>query len=292
MPLNDWKALVESALPRLVPAAAPERLREAMLYSLMAGGKRFRPLLVMAAAKALGAHPEPLARAACALEFIHTYSLIHDDLPAMDDDTLRRGMPTSHVKFGEALAILAGDALNTEAFRILSLHPSACAAQTRLRAVEILAWASGGEGMAGGQVLDMDAPGDPVTEERLLSIHAGKTARLIQASVVLGALYAGADSEREAAFAELGFNAGILFQVADDILDETSTAEAMGKSAGKDLRQGKLTAPAVWGLGGAVQRARAMEVECLALLGPLGPAAEELRALIRMVCEKLPADGA
>jgi geranylgeranyl diphosphate synthase type II len=288
MSLTAWKALVEAALPRLVPSAAPPRLQEAMLYSLMAGGKRFRPLLVMASARALGAHPEPLAQAACALEFIHTYSLIHDDLPAMDDDTLRRGMPTSHVKFGEALAILAGDALNTEAFRILTLHPSACPAQTRLRAVEVLAWASGGEGMAGGQVLDMDAQGAPATEERLLAIHAGKTARLIQASIVLGALYAGADAESEAAFAELGLKAGLLFQVADDILDETSTAEEMGKSTGKDLRQGKLTAPAVWGLEDAIERARGMESDALKVLEPLGPPAEELRELVRMVCAKLP----
>jgi len=279
---------VEAALPRLIPAAAPERLKEAMLYSLMAGGKRFRPLLVMAAAKALGAEPEPLAEAACALEFIHTYSLIHDDLPAMDDDTLRRGMPTSHVKFGEALAILAGDTLNTEAFRILAEHPDDRSPAVRLKAVEVLARASGGEGMAGGQVLDMDAPSAPVTEERLLAIHTGKTARLIQASIVLGALYAGADTEQEAAFAALGLKAGLLFQVADDILDETATAEEMGKSAGKDLRQGKLTAPAVWGLSGAVARARGMEVDALEVIGPLGARAEELRELIRMVCAKLP----
>jgi geranylgeranyl diphosphate synthase type II len=288
MTLNAWKALVEETLPRLVPPEAPERLKEAMLYSLMAGGKRFRPLLVMASAKALGAPPEPLAQAACALEFIHTYSLIHDDLPAMDDDTLRRGRPTSHVQFGEALAILAGDALNTEAFRLLALHPAACPAAVRLRAVEVLARASGGEGMAGGQVLDMDAPSAPATEERLLAIHTGKTARLIQAAVVLGALYAGADAAREAAFAELGLQAGLLFQVADDVLDETATAEEMGKSAGKDREQGKLTAPAVWGLEAAARRARAMEAECLALLQPLGPAAEELRELVRMVCAKLP----
>ncbi len=289
MTLTAWKALIEETLPRLVPPQAPERLKEAMLYSLMAGGKRFRPLLVMASARALGAHPEPLAEAACALEFIHTYSLIHDDLPAMDDDTLRRGMPTSHVRFGEALAILAGDALNSEAFRILALHPSPCPAQTRLRAVEVLAWAAGGEGMAGGQVLDMDAPGAPATEERLLAIHAGKTARLIQAAVVLGALYAGVDAQSEAAFAELGMKTGLLFQVADDILDETSTAEQMGKSAGKDREQGKLTAPAVWGLDGALRRARAMEGECLSLLEPCGPAGAELRELVGMVCAKLSA---
>ena len=155
--LKIWKAKIEEILPVLVPEATPPSLREAMLYSLLAGGKRFRPLLVLASAHALGREADLLVEAACATQFIHTYSLIHDDLPAMDNDVLRRGKPTSHVRFGEATAILAGDALHTEAFHILSLHPATVAPEIRIRSIETLARASGAEGMAGGQVLDMEA---------------------------------------------------------------------------------------------------------------------------------------
>jgi len=291
MSLSAWKDAVEAALPGLVPAQAPEALRGAMLYSLTAGGKRFRPLLVLASAKALGAPPLPLVTAACALEFIHTYSLIHDDLPAMDNDTLRRGMPTSHVKFGEALAILAGDALNTEAFRILTDHPVTAPSGARLEAVRTVAAAAGAEGMAGGQALDMEAPGTAPTEKALIAVHTGKTARLIQVSLELGALYAEAGKAKRAAFSDMGLKAGLLFQIADDILDETSSSKEMGKSAGKDREQGKLTAPKVWGLKGAVARARGMEAELLNALAPHGSAAEELRELLQMICNKLPRTG-
>jgi geranylgeranyl diphosphate synthase type II len=288
MPLSVWKEAIEAALPGLVPGEAPSALREAMLYSLMAGGKRFRPLLVMAAGKALGADPLPLVQSACALEFIHTYSLIHDDLPAMDNDTLRRGMPTSHVKFGEALAILAGDALNTEAFGILTAHPASIPPDMRLEAVRLVAAAAGAAGMAGGQALDMEAPSAAPSEEALMAVHSGKTARLIQVSIVLGALYAGADGVKRQEFSSMGLEAGLLFQVADDILDETSTAEEMGKSAGKDRQQNKLTAPKVWGLRESVTRARMLEAEILKVLEPFGPPAGELCELIRIICLRLP----
>jgi geranylgeranyl pyrophosphate synthase len=289
MELRSWKERVEAALPGLVPENSPQALREAMLYSLLAGGKRFRPLLALATAKAVGGKAEDLVEASCALEFIHTYSLIHDDLPAMDNDTLRRGMPTSHVKFGEALAILAGDALNTEAFRILAMHPAAAPPEIRLEAVRILAEAAGAEGMAGGQVLDMRAPGPSTDEADLLAVHTGKTARLIQASVLLGALHGGARRETYRKAAEFGLLGGVLFQLADDVLDETATAEEMGKSPGKDKAQDKLTAPRVYGLEGAVRKARAMERECLALLDSLGGKTSELTELLGMICRRLPA---
>jgi geranylgeranyl diphosphate synthase, type II len=287
MPLQSWKEAVEASLPRLVPAQAPEALREAMLYSLMAGGKRFRPLLILASARALGADPLPLADAACAVEFIHTYSLIHDDLPAMDNDTLRRGMPTSHVRFGEALAILAGDALNTEAFRILAEHPPGAGAATRLETVRLMAEAAGPEGMAGGQVLDMRAAPD-AGEDALLAVHTGKTARLIQVCFHLGSLYAGAPERTLEQFNTLGLKAGLLFQIADDILDETSTAAEMGKSPAKDRAQDKLTAPRVWGLDDAILRARRLESDITAEVGRMGPPAEPLCELLRWICGKIP----
>ena len=287
MSLQLWKEAVEASLPRLVPAHAPEALREAMLYSLMAGGKRFRPLLVMASAGTLGADPMPLVEAACAVEFIHTYSLIHDDLPAMDNDTLRRGMPTSHVKFGEAMAVLAGDALNTEAFRILAEHPKDADAGTRLEAVRLVAEAAGAGGMAGGQVLDMRAPSH-AGEEALFAVHTGKTARLIQVCFHLGGLYAGAKEQALEQYQVLGLKAGLLFQIADDILDEISTAGELGKSPSKDRAQDKLTAPRVWGLDGAVDRARRLEREIMAHLRPAGPQADELRELLQRICGRIP----
>ena len=287
MSLQLWKEAVEASLPRLVPAHAPEALREAMLYSLMAGGKRFRPLLILSSARALGADPLPLVEAACAVEFIHTYSLIHDDLPAMDNDTLRRGMPTSHVRFGEALAILAGDALNTEAFRILAEHPAGADAATRLEAVRLMAEAAGPEGMAGGQVLDMRAPPD-AGEDALMAVHTGKTARLIQVCFHLGSRYAGAPERTLEHFKALGLKVGLLFQIADDILDETATTEELGKSPSKDRAQDKLTAPRVWGLDGAVERARQLETDLMDEVKRMGPAAEPLHALLRWICGKIP----
>ncbi|HPR63495.1 MAG TPA: polyprenyl synthetase family protein [Thermoanaerobaculia bacterium] len=286
--LKIWKAKIEEILPVLVPEATPPSLREAMLYSLLAGGKRFRPLLVLASAHALGREADPLVEAACATEFIHTYSLIHDDLPAMDNDVLRRGKPTSHVRFGEATAILAGDALHTEAFHILSLHPATVAPEIRIRSIETLARASGAEGMAGGQVLDMEASEAPATTASLEAIHRGKTARLIQASVLMGGLYAGASESRLSQFEQFGLDLGHLFQITDDILDETSTAEAMGKSPGKDREQNKITATRILGLSGALESARGLASRLDSILQTMEGDDRPLRSLVDLVTSHLP----
>ena len=245
---------VDAALDRLLPAAHewPARLHEAMRYAVFGGGKRVRPILARAACRAAGGDPEAVLEAACALEMIHTYSLIHDDLPALDDDTLRRGRPTVHVAYDEALAILAGDALLTEAFAVLGRLPAGEAlAGRRAEACRMVAEAVGSRGMVGGQVEDIDATGAAPDGARLERIHRTKTGALIGAAVELGALLAGADGARRQAFAGFGRRLGLLFQIADDILDVTGTAASLGKTPGKDAAAGKLTYPAVWGLDAA-----------------------------------------
>ncbi len=245
---------VDAALDRLLPAAHewPARLHEAMRYAVFGGGKRVRPILARAACRAAGGDPEAVLEAACALEMIHTYSLIHDDLPALDDDTLRRGRPTVHVAYDEALAILAGDALLTEAFAVLGRLPAGeTLAGRRAEACRLVAEAVGSRGMVGGQVEDIDATGAAPDGARLERIHTTKTGALIGAAVELGALLAGADGARRQAFAGFGRRLGLLFQIADDILDVTGTAASLGKTPGKDAAAGKLTYPAVWGLDAA-----------------------------------------
>jgi geranylgeranyl diphosphate synthase type II len=245
---------VNVALDRLLPGAGtwPRRLHEAMRYAVFGGGKRVRPVLVRAACRAAGGDPGPALEPACALELIHTYSLIHDDLPALDDDTLRRGRPTVHVAFDEALAILAGDALLTEGFAVLSRYPEGDAhAAPRAAACHVVATAIGSLGMVGGQVEDLEATGDPADGERLQRIHVAKTGALIGAAVELGALLAGNEPARRAAFATFGRRLGLLFQIVDDILDVTGTAASLGKSPGKDATAGKLTYPMVHGLAAA-----------------------------------------
>ena len=245
---------VDAALDRLLPAAPewPARLHEAMRYAVFGGGKRVRPILARAGCRAAGGDPEAVLEAACALEMIHTYSLIHDDLPALDDDTLRRGRPTVHVAYDEALAILAGDALLTEAFAVLGRFPAGDAlAGRRAEACRLVAEAVGSRGMVGGQVEDIDATGAAPDGARLERIHTTKTGALIGAAVELGALLAGADGARRQAFAGFGRRLGLLFQIADDILDVTGTAASLGKTPGKDAAAGKLTYPAVWGLDAA-----------------------------------------
>ena len=245
---------VDAALDRLLPAAHewPARLHEAMRYAVFGGGKRVRPVLARAACRAAGGDPEAVLEAACALEMIHTYSLIHDDLPALDDDTLRRGRPTVHVAYDEALAILAGDALLTEAFAVLGRLPAGeTLAGRRAEACRLVAEAVGSRGMVGGQVEDIDATGAAPDGARLERIHTTKTGALIGAAVELGALLAGADGARRQAFAGFGRRLGLLFQIADDILDVTGTAASLGKTPGKDAAAGKLTYPAVWGLDAA-----------------------------------------
>jgi farnesyl diphosphate synthase len=260
--LENRRPDVESALQSVLPAAGsePAGLVAAMRYSVLAGGKRLRPLLFLAGAESAGSErlPHDALEAAAALELLHTYSLIHDDLPCMDDDALRRGKPTCHVVFGEATALLAGDALQSLGFELLATRPSGDAlAARRARAVASTAAAVGVQGMAGGQAFDLAATGKSVPDaERpgtLRRIHSLKTGRLIRLSLELGALHAGADADRLLRVTRCGEALGLLFQITDDLLDVTQTSEALGKTAGKDSAQDKLTYPAVFGLAGALR---------------------------------------
>ncbi len=261
--LAGERARVDAALDRLLPPAGawPARLHEAMRYAVFGGGKRVRPVLARAACRAAAGDAEAIVEAACALEMVHTYSLIHDDLPALDDDTLRRGRATVHVAFDEALAILAGDALLTGAFEALARFPEGEAfAARRARACRVVAEAIGSRGMVGGQVEDLEATGAAPDGQRLERIHGAKTGALLGAAVELGALLAGAADATVARFARFGRRLGLLFQIADDILDVTGSAAALGKSPGKDAAAGKLTYPGVYGLEAARRELEALAV--------------------------------
>jgi geranylgeranyl diphosphate synthase type II len=284
--LRDRRERVERLLAETAGAwrvGTPERLAEAMAYSLLGGGKRLRPVLALAAFEACSGarEDEPVVRDfAVALESVHTYSLIHDDLPAMDDDDLRRGRPTCHRVFGEATAILAGDALLTEAFGILA----GGAEPQRARLVGLLARAAGSSGMVGGQQLDLDMTGRrnddelPLVEE-IERVHRGKTGALLAASVEGGAVAARADERRVASLRSFGEALGLAFQIADDILDVVGDPQAMGKSGGGDEARGKPTYPALVGLERARELARGARDRAIEAVVDLGPGADALRAL-------------
>ncbi len=248
---------VEKALEALMPSEGsyPDRLVSAMRYSLFAGGKRIRPILVLAAAGAAGGKDEDALDPACAVELVHTYSLIHDDLPAMDDDDFRRGRPTCHRAFDEGTAILAGDALLTMAFDLLSSDGSEKKGALRLRMVQELARAAGWRGMVGGQQVDMDSEGTEPDLPLLEYIHTHKTGALIKCSLILGGLSAGAQGKTLEALISYGEKVGLAFQVVDDILDITASTEEMGKDHGSDAERGKVTYPMLFGLDGARERA-------------------------------------
>jgi geranylgeranyl pyrophosphate synthase len=285
---------VEEALRGLFPAAGqwPDRFWKAIEYAVFAGGKRIRPALARIAHRAAGGDPDEITEAACGLELIHTYSLVHDDLPALDDDVLRRGRPTVHVAFDEATAILVGDALLTEGLLLLARHPEGEAwAARRADAVATVADAISARGMVGGQVEDLEATGhfeDDVDdlEARLDRIHRHKTGCLLRASVELGAILAGVDASGRKAFVDFGEDLGLAFQVADDILDATADAEDLGKSPGKDEATGKLTYVTLFGLDRAQRRLDDLEQQLVSkaeiLEGPNG----ELAALARFVCRR------
>jgi len=241
--LKTCAAQLEAGLERILPSATarPARLHEAMRYSVFAGGKRLRPALCIAACEACGGKVEEALEAACALELLHTYTLIHDDLPAMDDDTLRRGKPTCHIAFDEATAILAGDALLTLAFEVLARHPQGSAPAAEL------ARAAGSRGVIGGQAEDLAAEGQVPDAGLVEYIHRHKTAALIRAACVTGGLCAGAEDKQLAALAAYGEHLGLAFQITDDLLDESSTPEKLGKNIGSDPKRGKMTWPAVHG---------------------------------------------
>ncbi len=282
--------LVDAALDRWLPGkeALPPRLHEAMRYSVFAGGKRLRPVLMIAACEAVGGAYQQVLHAACAMEMIHTYSLIHDDLPAMDDDDFRRGRPTNHKVYGEANAILAGDALLTEAFRLLA-DPEANRGVdpgVTLRVIETVARCAGSHGMVGGQVVDMESEGKPIDFATLQYIHTRKTGALFLASIQAGAWLGGGSDEQMTALTRYGETAGLAFQIADDILDIIGDQAQIGKDVGSDLARGKATYPALLGLSEARRRADELRDLALAAIKPLGAPAEPLRAIARYIVDR------
>jgi geranylgeranyl diphosphate synthase, type II len=287
--LDAHRATVDAALERVLPpeTAAPTTIHRAMRYSVLAPGKRLRPILVIAGAEAVGGRAADVLDTACALELIHAYSLIHDDLPAMDDDEYRRGRLTNHKVFGEAMAILAGDALLTLAFRLIAGNAARLTAPAVVgMVVAEVADAAGTDGMVGGQVVDIESEGKAISAEMLDYIHLHKTAALIRAALRVGALLAGAGAEPVEAIGRAGQALGLAFQIVDDILDVEGNLAELGKSAGSDERKKKATYPSLHGLPASKQRARELIEETKRLLSPLGPAADPIRALADFVFER------
>jgi geranylgeranyl diphosphate synthase type II len=289
--LKEQCARIDSALDLYLPRETelPHSVHKAMRYSVFAGGKRVRPILMLAACQAVGGDTGRAIPAACAMEMIHTYSLIHDDLPAMDDDDFRRGNPTSHKVFGEAIAILAGDALLTEAFKLTSDPRFAgdCEATVQLAVIHEIAASAGSYGMVGGQVVDMESEGKPdIDLPTVQYIHTHKTGALIKASVVAGALLGGADEKSLSAITRYGEAAGLAFQIADDILDIEGTTEEIGKDAGSDQARGKATYPAVIGLADARVEARNMMDEAMRALEIFGAEADPLREIAAYIVNR------
>lgn len=280
--LQQGQARVERALDRLLPPATtrPTALHEGMRHALFAGGKRLRPLLVIAGAQACGADGEQVLPAACAVELIHTYSLVHDDLPSFDDEELRRGQPTCHVLWGEAEAILVGDALQAAAFEHLAEAGSDSEHPDRwLRATAVLARAAGSIGMCGGQMMDIQAAGQEISVEALRRLHAAKTGALLTGSVVSGAIIAGATAGQEAAMREYGDCVGLAFQIVDDLLDVEGTVEQLGKRPGGDADREQPTFPALIGLDATRAEAVRLRREAMTALASFDTRAEPLRLL-------------
>ena len=286
--LEEGRRLTDAALERLLPAASerPTSIHQAMRHSVFAGGKRLRPILCMEAGRAVvGSLPPEIEDLGAALEMLHTYSLIHDDLPALDNDDLRRGRPTCHKVFGEAIAILAGDGLQTQAYEVLSgLH---CPPEARVRIIEEIARGTGTiNGMIGGQVVDLEAERTKPDAETLEYIHRSKTAALITASVVTGGIYAGASSEQVSQLRSFGQAIGLAFQIVDDVLDVTQTSEQLGKTAGKDAASEKATYPALFGLEESRKRAAALLQSACKAVENFGPQAAVLKDLARFLIER------
>jgi len=281
--LEERRLQVDEALGRYLPETGdhPKEIHEAVRYSVFAGGKRLRPILVLAAAEAAGGQVEHALPAAAAIELIHTYSLIHDDLPAMDDDDFRRGRPTCHKVYGEALAILAGDALLTQAFILLSGESPApgIAGPARLRVINEIAQAAGSRGMVGGQVVDILQEDREVDLATLLYLHTHKTGSLIRACLRVGGIISSAGSEQMEALTRYGDRIGLAFQIVDDILDLEGSLEALGKRAGSDLRKKKATFPGLLGLEESRQRARSLVREAKHALSVFGDRGAALGAI-------------
>jgi farnesyl diphosphate synthase len=279
--MGDIQARIESALGRLLPPAqtAPARLHQAMRYATLEGGKRVRPLLAFAAGEVAGAPPERLELAACAVELIHAYSLVHDDLPCMDNDVLRRGKPTVHVEFDQATALLVGDALQSLAFQLLADHRLADEPRAQLEMVKALALAAGSRGMAGGQQIDLQSTGKALSLPELEFMHIHKTGALIRAAVSLGAACGQLDPHRKSALDRYGKAMGLAFQVVDDVLDYDGSTGTLGKTAGKDSRQGKPTYVSSMGVAHARALAQELRHNAHQALEPLGAGARRLREL-------------
>jgi geranylgeranyl diphosphate synthase type II len=285
--LTRQQARVDAALERWVPpeSTLPESIHKAMRYSLFAGGKRIRPILCMASAEAVSDLAAGIESCACTLELIHTYSLIHDDLPALDNDDLRRGVPTCHKVFGDAMAILAGDALLTLAFQVLAQMD--CPDHRKVALIAELSTAAGTVGgMIGGQVCDIEGEGQNPDAALLEAIHRAKTGALLRASLRMGAIYAGADDEQLRALACYGEHVGLAFQIVDDVLDVEQSSEALGKTAGKDAQQHKITFPAVYGLERSRQMAEEERLAAHLVLRNLDERAERLRELADFIVHR------
>jgi geranylgeranyl diphosphate synthase type II len=286
--LQQGQQLTDLALERLIPAATerPASIHKAMRHSVFAGGKRIRPILCMEAARMVaGSLPTGVEDLGSALEMLHTYSLIHDDLPALDNDDLRRGRPTCHKVFGEALAILAGDALQTRAYEVLAqLH---CPAEARVRIIEEIAHGTGTiDGMIGGQVVDLESEHAKPDLPTLEYIHRAKTAALIAASVVTGGLYSGASADQVNKLRSFGQSIGLAFQIVDDVLDVTQTSEQLGKTAGKDTAAEKATYPALFGIEVSIKKADALVETAFVALESFGSRAETLKSLAKFLVER------
>lgn len=284
--LNKKKAIVEGVLyGSILDESIPERLRSAMLYSLEAGGKRLRPILVIAGAEAVGGEAARVMKTAIAMEMIHTFSLIHDDLPAMDNDNFRRGKPTNHKVYGEGMAILAGDGLLAEAFSVIAstegVEPSLL-----VQTILDIATATGGRGMTGGQVIDIESTGKKITEGELTKLHLLKTGALIKASVTNGARLSGATREDIIALAGYGEAIGLAFQIADDILDIESSEGVLGKDIGSDEAKGKNTYPSIIGIEASKRKAADLVEEAVSLVARFGDRAEPLKLLAGYVVER------
>ncbi|MGL6338871.1 MAG: geranylgeranyl diphosphate synthase CrtE [Waterburya sp.] len=282
--LKQQQKLVEQALDQSIAIAKPAKIYEAMRYSLLAGGKRLRPILCLATSDLMGGTIEMAMPTACALEMIHTMSLIHDDLPAMDNDDFRRGKPTNHKVYGEDIAILAGDGLLAYAFEYVATQTKNVAPENILRVVACLGRTVGAAGLVGGQVLDLESEGkSDITAETLSFIHTHKTGALLEASVVSGAILANASEEDITRLSQYAQNIGLAFQIIDDILDITATDEQLGKTAGKDLEAQKATYPSIWGLEKSQAKAQELVNNAIAQLSIYDAKAEPLRAIAKYI---------
>jgi geranylgeranyl diphosphate synthase type II len=288
--LQERRGLVDAALDGFLPSedTRPPSVHRAMRYSVLAGGKRLRPILVIAGAEVVGASPSAVMPTACAMELIHTYSLIHDDLPAMDDDDYRRGRLTNHKVFGDAIAILAGDALLTYAFQLVAQNAAVPGVDAKVvcDVVAEIAEAAGTVGMVGGQVVDIESEGKTITAEELEYIHVHKTAALLRVSLSVGARLGGADAAALAAVADAGQSLGLAFQIVDDILDVEGNLETLGKTAGSDERKQKVTYPALHGVEASRREARRLIERTKSRLGVFGARSAPLCALADFVVER------